>query len=82
MLFYCKVLDELQMGLEIHLYPTAALGSIAFVQVYGSIQALALMLTVPLHPLVMYCYLQSFIRLCLLTIKKQNAEPFTATSAQ
>lgn len=71
MLFYCKVLDELQVGLAIPLYPTAALGSIAFMQAYGSIQALALILTFPLHPLAMDSYLQSFIRLHSLTIKNK-----------
>lgn len=80
MLFYCKVLDEFQVGLEIPLYPEAAPGSVAFMEAYGSIQALALILTVSLHSLAMYLYLQSFIRLHSLTIKKQNTEPFTAAT--
>lgn len=63
--------NELQMGLEIPLQPIAALASAAFMQAYDSIQALALVLIVPLHLLVTYSYLQSFIRLHSLTIENK-----------
>lgn len=44
--------NELQMGLEIPLQPTATLASAPFMQAYDSIQALALELIVPLYLLV------------------------------